>query len=359
MKHGKSRLKLWGICGAAVLYVLVFPVSTGKELFLLPAWASDVSQGAAGGPSGNGEVFPFSLAGYLGYADGEGKLLFREELSYGAAVGQDFFINYPAFPSSLFIRDRQGNFLGTSGGGYPFIRGGRLFLVSPDGYGLSHIDGKGAVLWERKFPSLITVADAGDEKTVVGFLDGKTIVLGADGSTEYETAAAGGGASVTLQTGIADDALYFAEIGGIRPQRLRLFMKLENGYSAVFQTDLSGSYRRAPAARYFSNPDYFIFEQPGGAGFFDVEKENLFAVPLPGRLLAIAEKRLCGLFLFLSEEDGEMHCGAYLPDGKRVFGFSYAKPAAGSGAAHYLYGTEGKFLLGSGSGLYCVSLGVL
>jgi hypothetical protein len=358
MKHGKSRLKLWGICGAAVLYVVLFPVSVGKELFLLPAWAADVSREPSGDPGEGGEVFPFSLGGYLGYADGRGKLLFREALSYGAAVGPDFFINYPAFPLNLLVRDRQGNFLGNIGGGYPFIRGGRLFLVSPDGYGLSHIDGQGNALWEKKFSSLITVADAGKEKTVVGFLNGKTAVLGNDGSVEYETSITGDGPSVTLQTGIAGDGLHFTEIVGIRPQRLRLFMKQEEGYMAVFQTDLSASYRRAPVAGYFSDPDYFIFEQPGGAGFFEVETEKLFTVPLPGRLLALAEKRPHGLFLFLSEDGGEMRCTAYLPNGNRVFGFSYARQGGESAEAQYLYGTEEKFLLGSGSGLYCVALGL-
>jgi hypothetical protein len=360
MKRGKSRLKVWGVCLAAALYVIVFPASAGKELFLLPAWTADVSQETADDLAGTGEVFPFSLSGYLGYVNGQGKLLFREALAYGAALERDFFINYPAFPLNLFIRDRQGNFLGNTGGGYPFIRGGRLFLVSPDGYGLSHIDERGAVLWQRKFSSLITAADAGAEKTVVGFLDGKTIVLGSDGSVEYETSVEKEGPSVTFQTGIAGDGLFFTEIGGIRPQRLRLFMKLEDGgYTAVFRTALSGSYRRAPVAKYFSDPDYFIFEQPGGAGFFEAENKNLFTVPLPGRLLALAENRPRGLFLFLSEEDGAMYCTAYLPNGNRVFEISYEKPPAETGTAYYLYGTDEKFLLGSGSGLYCIALGVL
>ncbi|MDR1179600.1 MAG: hypothetical protein LBK44_03780 [Spirochaetales bacterium] len=372
MKRGKSRLKFWGICGAAVLYVIIFPVSTGKELFLLPEWSADVSREAGGADvsGGDGEAFPFTLSGYLGYAAEGGELLFREELSYGAAVGPDFFVNYPAFPLNLLIRDRQGDFLGNTDSGYPFIRNEKLFLLSPDGYGLSHIDERGAVRWEKKFSSLITVADAGEEKTVVGFLDGKTVVLGTDGGVEYETAVMKDGPALTLQTGIASDGLHFTEIGGIRQQRLRLFMKQEQGYAAVFQADLTGSYRRAPAARYFSKPDYFIFEQPGGAGFFEVEKRNLFFVSLPGRLLALAGKRPCGLFLFLTEEEDRMYCTAYLPDGNRVFGFSYAKPQVQTGqtgqtgqteqtgSAYYLYGTEEKFLLGSGSGLYCITLGV-
>ncbi|MDR1317760.1 MAG: hypothetical protein LBK13_12915 [Spirochaetales bacterium] len=361
MKRGKSRLKLWGICGAAVLYVIIFPVSTGKELFLLPEWAADVSREAEGDSRGSGEAFPFTLSGYLGYATEEGQILFREELSYGAAMGPDFFINYPAFPLNLLIRDRQGDFLGNAGSGYPFIRNEKLFLLSPDGYGLSHIDESGAVRWEKKFSSLITVADAGAEKTVVGFLDGKTLVLGIDGDVEYETTVMKDGPAVTLQTGIASDGLHFTEIGGIQRQRLRLFMRQEQGYAAMFQADLPGSYRRAPAARYFSEPDYFIFEQPGGAGFFEVEKRNLFFVSLPGRLLALAGKRPCGLFLFLTEDGDRMYCAAYLLDGNRVFGFSYAKPQVQTeqtGSDYYLYGTEEKFLLGSGSGLYCITLGV-
>jgi hypothetical protein len=359
MKRGKSRLKFFGVCAAAALYVIFFPASVGKELFLLPAWTVDVSREAVSDPDGEEETFPFSLSGCMGYAGAGGKLLFREALSYDAALGSDFFVNYPAFPLNLLIRDRRGNFMGNTGGGYPFVRDDKLFLLSPDGYGLSRIDMTGLILWEKRFTSLITAADAGEEKTALGFLNGRTVVLGSDGSVEYETSVSKEGPAVTFQVGIAGDGLYVTEIGGIRPQRLRLFMKQEEGgYTRIYQTDLSGACRRAPVARYFSEPDYFIFEQPGGAGFFEVETTRLFTVPLTGGLLSLAGKRPGGLFLFLTEKDDRIYCGAYLPDGNRVFEFSYIKLTPETGPAQYLYGTEEKFLLGSGNGLYCIALGV-
>jgi hypothetical protein len=359
MKRGKARLKFFAAFVTAVFYVVVFPAASGKELFLLPAWTVDAENAEVSAGGEEGETFAFRLSDCLGYVDSRGNLLFREKLAYEAAVGPRFFVNYPAVPLNLIIRDRRGEFLGNiGGGGYPFIRRGKLFLLSPDGHGLSRVSERGDILWETKFTSLITAADAGDESVVLGFLNGALAVLGNDGEPEYEAPPAPGGLAVSLQVGIAADALYFTGLSGGSPQRLRLFAKQEAGYAPLFEAPLQSSYRRAVVARYFSEPDYFVFEEPGGAGFFEVEKQRLLRVRLPGQLLELADERPEGLFLTLSVRGDRMYCGAFLPDGSGVFGFSYKSPAGAADIPYLLRGGKDGFLLGTGNRLYRLKLEV-
>jgi hypothetical protein len=361
MKRGKAHFKFFAAFVLAAFYAAVFPAASGKELFLLPSWTADLENAEVSAPDGEtgGEVLAFRLSGRLGYVDSRGKILFRERLSYGAAMGPEFFVNYPAVPLNLIIRDRRGEFLGNiGGGGYPFIRRGKLFLLSPDGHGLSRASERGDILWERKFTSLITAADAGDESLVLGFLNGALAVLADDGSLEYEVPPVPGALAVSLQVGIADDALYFTGLSGGSPQRLRLFVKQETGYAPLFEAPLKNSYRRAVVARYFSEPDYFVFEEPGGAAVFRIGDEKFLHVPLPGQLLELADERPEGLFLALSASGGWMHCGAFLPDGGRVFGFSYKSPAEDSDIPYLLCAGKDGFLLGRANRLYRVTLEV-
>ena len=359
MKRGKIGLKFFAAFFLAILYVVVFPLAAGKELFLTPDWTRDLevaqlSRGAAGG-----NVSPFRLSGYIGYIDEQGRLLFREEIAYDAALGPDFFVNYPAVPLNLIIRNQKGEFIGNIGeSGYPFVCGGKLYILSPDGYGLARVDMRGDILWKRNFTSLITVADMGDNSMVLGFLNGAFTVLGEDGSVKHEVPAERGNLAAALQAGIADDALYFTCLSGGSPQRLRLFVKQETGYAPLFETPLQSSYRRAVVARYFSEPDHFVFEQPGGAMVFQVENENrLFALKLPGQLVALADERPEGLLITLSSAGLRMYCEGFLPNGSRVFGFSYNASPAGRDAPYCLGAGKGSFLLGEGSRLYHIKLG--
>ena len=362
MKRGKLRLKLFAAFVTAFLYVVFFPAASGKELFLLRDWTAGLED-LSGPPrraEANADAWSFRLAGRLGYIDAQGNILFHENIAYDAAMGDDFFVNYSALPLNLIIRGRQGEFLANIGGnGYPFVKNGKLFLVSPDGHGLARVDNDGNILWERKFPSLITVADAGEKSIVLGFLNGGIAVLGNDGDTDYEVPPERGGLPVTLQAGIAADAARFAAVSGAAPQRLRLFAREASGYAPVFEAELRSSYRRAMVARYFSLPDYFVFEQPGGAGVLQAEKRELSFVPLPGGLLALADERPGGLFLTMSASGGRMYCSAFLPDGNKAFTFSYTGSSAGREAAYSLRAAKDSFLLGAGTRLYRVTLGVL
>ncbi|MDR3200385.1 MAG: hypothetical protein LBT68_02900 [Spirochaetales bacterium] len=365
-KTSKVRAIFFAAFASALLYVIVFPICAGKELFLLPAWTTDMElaeetqvREIPQNPKGGEEIFPFRLSGHLGYIDSRGKLLFHERVAYDAAMGNEFFVNYPAAPLNLLVRGRQGEFLGNiAASGYPFIRRGKLFIISPDGYGLSRVDERGELMWEKKFASLITAADAGDNSAVLGFLNGGAAVLSANGSVEYEAPSGGPGeAPVTLQVGVADDALYFVVLSG-NPQRLELFVKQEDAYMSGFTAQLQSSYRRAVVARYFSEPDYFIFEQPEGAGVFQVEKKNLYHVRLPGQLLALASERSDGLFLALSAQDNRMYCTAFLPNGNRVFGFSWQSFPGAQDVPYFLDAAGKNFLLGRGGSLYRVDMGV-
>ena len=363
MKRGKLRIKFFAAFVMAFLYIVFFPAASGKELFLVRDWAADLEPSGFVQPRSysSGEIRFFRLSDRLGYIDEQGSILFQEDVAYDAAMEEDFFVNYSALPFNLVMRGRRGEFLANiDGSGYPFTRGGKLFLVSPGGYALSRVDADGRILWEREFPAMITATDAGNESVVIGLLDGGVIVLGDGGNTEYELSVEREGLPVTLQTGIAADGLYFAAVAGGRPQRLMLFAREDLSYSPVFVAELPGSYRRAIVARYYSAPDYFVFEQPGGAGVLQSDRQRLFYVRLPGELLALADERPGGLFLALSAADDATHASAFMPNGSTAFNFSYEDSSSGETRfSHFLRAGKDDFLLGTGTRLYRVRLEVM
>jgi hypothetical protein len=112
------------------------------------------------------------------------------------------------------------------------------------------------------------------------------------------------------------------------------------------------------AAEYFSRPDYFIFEQPGGAGILQIEEERLFGVRLPGQLLTIAARRMQGLFFALSREAGRLWGTAFLPNGNPVLRFSCKDIPSGHGVSYFLRAAENYFLIGAGTGLYRIDMGI-
>ena len=355
MKGGKRRL--YGIAAVVGVfaYQFIFPYPLGKELLAVPGWTAE-TDAAAGTvqPDPGAKTAGYSLNGHVGYVDAGGAVRFRERIGYGAAVHDEFFISYTALPRNLMVRRADGGFLGTiPGSGYPFIRGERLFLISPEGFALSEWTVNGDLEWESKFPALITTVDAGRSAVAIGFLDGGFRVIGEDGAEIFVSPPAKGNYPVTLQTAVTGDDRYVASVGGIGPQKLSVFEKTGKTYRLLVSRDLSSDFRRPVKGGFFTSSHYFVTEQPGGAGVFDPRSKRFAAVSLPGTVRALAESPAQELLLALTEENGRFFLTAFLPSGKQVMRFGFPRDPS-----FFLRRSGDDILLGLGARLFHIAVRV-
>ena len=326
MKRGKRRYLFPAALLGVLAYQLFFPIPSGRELVAVPVWTvkTDGEVIPAERRPGAGLFSGFRLAGHMGYVDPDGTILFREKIAHNAAIHDEYFVNYSAMSRNLMIRDSRGQFLGNiTGSGYPFVRGGRLHVISVDGHALSRYGLNGDQTWERKFDSLLTAIDAGRDATIAGLLNGNVYILNEEGAEIYRAAPEGSAYPVILQAGISADGRHFAVISGIEPQKLTVFERTQRNYRPVYSKELAGSYRRAVKARYYSQPGVFLFEQPGGAWMYHAPGKKLSTVSLPGSLADFAEECLEGMLFAVSRKDGILHGTGFLPSGRKVLQFGF------------------------------------
>ena len=353
MIGGKRRLYFFGALCGVFAYQFIFPLPMGREIAAVPVWTAP-ADGALAAYPGNAaaRAAGFSLAGFLGYIDENGGILFREKVDYDAAVHDEFFVNYSALPRNLMTRSPDGTFIGTIGeSGYPFIRGDRLFLLSADGFALSEWTVNGDLVWEKKFSSLITAVDAGPETAIVGLLAGGVHLLGKDGAEIFTSPAEGSRYPVALQVGISGGDRILAAVSGIGPQKLSVFEKTPKEYRLLESRELPSGYRRAVKGRFFSPDDFFVFEQPGGIAIYHPRTKRLVETALPGILLALADYPGRGLLFALTEKGEKLHCTGFLPSGKKVLQFDFPKSPS------FFLRRSGDFLLlGLGNRLFRIDM---
>lgn len=340
------------MAGLTAVYLLLFPRPMEKELIVAPAWALDTA-GPAGRPGGPAR--PFLSGGRVGYYDPAGELLLSEPLVYGASIGAAAFVNYSRLPSSLVIKDTRGAFVAAvPAGGYPLLdaAGQRMLLVSRDAKGLTGVNRSGETLWRREFASVITCVEQADQGVLVGLLDGTLSLYDHAGRALYTLKPEGSRVPVVLGCAASDDAL--ASVVGIDPQRLIVVGRSEGRFEPVADVTLPSDFRREVFVRFSESGGTVFFERPDGLGLLDLRSRAVTAVPLAGRVRALAEAPRQRLWAAL-HEGGE---GAGASAGLRIYHAPdrlLAREPLPAGA-DFVVGSDSGFVVGFGSRLVSVEV---
>ncbi len=341
MAGGKRRYLLSTALIAVLLYMILFPRNLGKELVTIPVWAVSVGNSKISQESGQGRTaYGFRLGDFFGSIRPDGGLIYRDSIDYDVALGDSFFINYSAIPRALVCRDSRGGFLGNVGGnGYPFVRKGRLFVVTVDRYGLSEWSLNGDLLWERRFGTFITAVDASKNSVAVGFLNGNVIVLGEKGKDLFQTSPAGSKYSVILKTGVSDDDRFVGIVSGLEPQKLTIYERAQKNFRAVTILDLKGNQRRAVKGLFVGGGAYFLCEQPGSVEIADPVSRGRAAIPVSGSIVSFGEEPILGLLSVISEKDSAYEGISFLPSGNVILRYKFSKKSS------FFFRQTGEFLL--------------
>ena len=308
------------VLGISVLYILLFSRPAEEELLVRPLWTLDIEDASIS--SSEGELVPFRLGSLIGYHGSDGALVFREEIIHDAALFPDRFVNYSSVSQTAVLRDPEGRvLLSINEPGYPLGVDERLYLLHPDGAGLSEWSTEGEALWSRKLPSLITDVAPGESLTALGLLSGEIFLLDQEGgeSARYRTL----GSRIPAVFGLDFDegSSSIAAVVGIDPQRI-LFLSLSDGQlSPGIQGDLASDFRRPVFVEFLPGYNLVAVETPEGITFINPSSGRSWPLGAEGILSGFSASD-GELVLAATERQGLQDIRAVLPPERLVFSLS-------------------------------------
>lgn len=159
------------------LYALTVPTRSGGGYQFRPLHAMELLDERTyplyegGLPS---ETVAATSSDFLAYIDlQDGRIRSVHRRAFNMAVTPWGFANYGEAPSGVMVQSPDGRpIFSLTEPGYPLGRGGGLFQIHANGYGLSEYDTSGRRLWSFGGVSPVTAFDAIAGRRVVGFFGG-------------------------------------------------------------------------------------------------------------------------------------------------------------------------------------------
>ena len=270
-----------------VLYLLLFPRPGGREVFVRPVWAREISPGSTELSGAEGPSWYFRAADAFGYADLEGNLRYVGQKLQNLSLSDTGFINYGSVPDHVVFMDTRGQFqFSIKSYGYPLLDGSGqlLYSINTDLSGLKRIDRDGDVVWSMSFSvPLTTIALAGQE-CVVGLMDGRFLLVDAGGRITHQKMTEGSRIPVVLGSAVSEDRNRIALVSGIDPQRLTVVQRRAGELAGELALDLGSDMRREVQLRFGPGDRFLFHEAEDGLGVVDVRRKNASKIPVPGVL---------------------------------------------------------------------------
>jgi hypothetical protein len=160
--------------------------------------------------------------------------------------------------------------------GYPLLEpGGQvLYSINTDRSGLKRIDNEGQILWSMSFPTLITTIALAGEECLLGLLDGRALLVGAEGDVLYQHMPEAGRIPVVLASAVSKDRNQIAMISGIDPQTLTIIERRAEQFVPHFMRNLGSDFRREVRLSFSADGRFLFYEVEDGLGVLDVRKDS-------------------------------------------------------------------------------------
>jgi len=266
-------------------YVIVFGRPLNNEITYSPVWVNnlDVTENKKS-DSGTG-TYPFQLDGKLGYITDTGKIVYSEDLLYGAVIDDKGFINYSRQNNVLVVKGINGQFQNTiDKPGYPFFSGNRRFILSYDKNSISEINLSGDFLWEKTYGSSLSSVSARGSFVFVSTTDGGIQVLDKLGENLFYKQIKSSRINIVYGGSVSDDGKHMITITGIDPQLLSIWKYNENNYQIEKSWSLSSGLRRHALTGFSTDNRYAYIEADQEFIIIDIKRMKLYSMPFSGRL---------------------------------------------------------------------------
>ena len=248
------------------------------------------------------------MGSLFGYFSKNGELAYRDRVFYGIAQSDKYFINYSSITDQLVINSSNGEFVNTVAAcGYPWFRNDRLFLVSTNRKKVSEINTEGDILWEDENLSELTSLDANKTDVVAGYVNGEVIVVNRENRIDKLFKPDLSRINTVFGTGISDSSEYIAVISGIEPQYMLLFRKNHDKYTRIFSYQFVDNLRYSRLIDFTDDNRFLYFGSNESFYCYDLEKRNLFKIPVSEKLIKVFYIKEHDLFCVLSRGEGDKY----------------------------------------------------
>ncbi len=267
------------------LYLLLFPHPGGREPLVRPVWIKEFSPvvsgaaatGSAATVSADAPSWYFRAADSFGYADLQGNLYYVGRRLHNLSLSDLGFINYGSVPDHVVFMNPRGEFqFSIKSYGYPLLEssGRVLYSINTDRSGVKRIDSEGEILWSMSFPTPITTIALAEEQCLLGLMDGRALLVGAEGDVLYEHTPDGSRIPVLLGTAVSRDRNQIALISGIDPQRLTIVQRRAEEFVPDYTQDLDSDFRREVRLSFSPDARFLFYEIEEGLGVLDVRTKS-------------------------------------------------------------------------------------
>lgn len=258
-----------------VLYFLLFPLNTGKNIYYTRGEALKLI-----GKKGevNSESIPYVYNKTAGYFNKELNSFYNMDIKDGIVLLSYGYINYSRNDEFIILRDNNDNeIFKIENTGYPFNINDRLFLISRDRKSVYEVI-EGKLVWERDFNSVITSISGNNELVVLGFITGEFVVLNSAGESFFSYEPGGSRVSIVYSVEISEDGKFIGVVSGLDPQRFILYEKRGKEYKPIYVYNFESEYRRSINIDITKGNKKVFIENPKGFTVIDIETEESYLV---------------------------------------------------------------------------------
>jgi hypothetical protein len=248
-----------------------------------PIWAKELTAGTIVPTNADAPTWYFRADDSFGYADLQGNLYYLGRTLHNLSLSDIGFINYGRVPDHVIFMNPRGEFqFSIKSYGYPLLEssGQVLYSINTDRSGLKRIDNEGQILWSMSFPTPLTSVALAGEECLLGLMDGRALLVGAEGEVIYQYTPDGSRIPVLLGTAVSSDRNHIALISGIDPQTLTVVERRAEEFVPDFMQSLDSDFRREVRLNFSPDARFLFYEVENGLGVLDVRKKS------SGRLLA-------------------------------------------------------------------------
>ena len=275
-------MKIRGIVFFCAVLLLVnfflFPRISGRELILRPKAVVEFERLSIGdGPP----VISIQAANSVLFLDEDSRPVYYQEGQF-MAVGRDWWAVVVGLGVEIYEPDgRLRSRIPIIA--KPYARNDQLFLYNADNGLLHKIDPtNGVVLWRREFLSFLTALDAQGERSLVGLLDGRCLIVEDSGDILLEYRPGGSRVEAIYGGALSSDGKKLALVAGLDPQRLILLSERRNGFAPINSYETEREIRRYVKVDFLYDDALAVYESDDHVILADVGKDEIRRLEVPG-----------------------------------------------------------------------------
>ncbi|ANA42467.1 hypothetical protein A4W95_00654 [Treponema pallidum subsp. pallidum] len=296
-----------------IAYMFVAAVPLGADPYFLPIWARDLAselheERPERAVRVNADTVqtlqPFMVGEYFGYFTDEGSVVFATRVTQRLSASTHAWAVYPEHAVRTPVFNPAGEHLAEiAEPGFVHIEADRFFLFSPGGNAVSSYDARGVQRWRVLHTAPITAFHSSAAGAVIGFSDGKVMVVRADGTVRCAFYPGGSTYEIVFGVTLSADGTLAACVCGLDRQRVILVSLADVQCKIVHHQYLEGALRHQLLMNFDTEGRYVVFEHAQGVGVIDCQRLETNIIPLVGDVVGMGVQPECDVVTVLSQKE--------------------------------------------------------